>query len=343
MSICVTAFTQRGIQLAHRIADALGESTQVWTLERFGDERSGIYQSLSRWTREQFLQKNDLIFVSAAAIAVRSVAPFLQDKFTDPAVLSVDEAGRFVIPLVSGHVGGGNQLARRLASLLGAEAVISTATDVNGRFAIDQWAAENGMTIRNRQAAKRISADILAGRTVYAQCDFPHSPFPEGVEEREPCDFAVTRKKTSFFSDKTLVLHPPVFALGMGCRKGLPEKEILEATHQLFDERELSLDCVYCGASIDLKREDAGMRYLSKELNIPCYFYSAEELNAQSGSFTPSAFVHSVTGVDNVCERSAVAASGGTLLIPKTKFSGITLAVAERSFFADFSPRREEK
>lgn len=339
MSLSVTAFTRRGVQLALNIAEKL-ENAQVWTLPKHAEEGCLTYDSLSAWTEEQFRVGNDLIFVSAAGIAVRSIAPFLRDKLHDPAVVSVDEMGRFVVPLVSGHVGGANRLARRLARLLGAQAVISTATDLNDLFSVDQWASDNGILFSDRKAAKRISADLLAGWEIRIRCDVPHSAYPEGIVEGENPDLVVTAQSIESH-EGTLVLHPPVFAVGIGCKKGLPPQQVTETVERVFREHGLAAESIFCLASIDLKQEDEGIRQLASKLRIPCRFFTSAQLAAAEGVFTPSSFVRSVTGVDNVCERSAVLASGGSLIVKKTACSGVTVAVAQRAFYADFERKRD--
>ena len=130
---------------------------------------------LSEWTKEAFLRDDALIFVGACGIAVRSIAPYVRDKFQDPAVVCVDEAGQFVIPLLSGHVGGANRLAEMVASGIGAVPVVTTATDVEKKFAVDMFAKDHGFVITDRKLAKEISADILAGEPVGVFSDFGFS------------------------------------------------------------------------------------------------------------------------------------------------------------------------
>ncbi|MCD7757102.1 MAG: cobalt-precorrin 5A hydrolase [Clostridiales bacterium] len=336
MSLVLTAFTRRGTALACRIASALGG--QVYTLPKFRREGTDTYASLSQWTGEHFAAGDDIIFVSAVGIAVRAIAPYLQDKFTDPAILAVDEAGQFVVPVLSGHVGGANRLARQVAQIIGATPVISTATDVNGHFAVDEWAAAQGFPINDRTAAKAISAALLAGEPVGFTSEFPHGPLPEGVTEGTLIlGFAVTCRAEAAFPAGTLVLHPKVLAVGVGCKKNLPSERVGEAVSDVFACRGLALESVCCLASIDLKREDAGIRRLAERLGVPCRFYTAEELAAVEGAFSGSAFVRSVTGVGSVCDRAAcLAAEGGFLLVEKTACDGVTVAIAQRDYFVRF-------
>ena len=155
MRIALTAFTRQGGALARALFRALGEEGHTCSLAcpRRLEEALAfpeVYERVGDWAGARFADSDALLFVGASGIAVRAIAPYVRDKLTDPAVVSVDEAGRFAVPLLSGHVGGANDLARRVAALTGGEAAVSTATDVNGRFAVDQWAREQGFCLEGR-------------------------------------------------------------------------------------------------------------------------------------------------------------------------------------------------
>ena len=221
MTTAVIAFTRRGAALGRSLADALGGSLHVPA--RFAPEVGAeAYASLEGWTAWAWARADALVFVGAAGIAVRAIAPHVRDKFSDPAVVSVDEAGRFVVPLLSGHVGGANELARRVAALTGGQAAVSTATDVNGLFAVDVWARERGMAITDRVLAKEVSAALLEGRPVGFASDFGH-PCPEGLTAG-PAELGVwiTDRTGEGPFPRTLRLVPRSLILGIGCRRGTP-------------------------------------------------------------------------------------------------------------------------
>lgn len=339
MRLALIFFTRQGGALAEKLAERLeeqGHSCDVSGPARFAEGRNAQpYESLGSWTEDRFSRRDGLIFVSACGIAVRAIAPHVKDKLTDPAVVSVDEAGRFAVPLLSGHVGGANDLARRIAAVTGGAAVISTATDVNGCFAVDQWAVRQGMTFDRRALAKRISAALLAGQTVGAASDYPmQGPLPEGLT-REPAElgfYVTSRTGQPDPFPETLRLWPKVLHLGVGCRKDTPPERVAEAVDRVLEEHCLARAAVKDVSSIDLKKEEKALWALSEQNGWPLHFYTAEELREVEGAFTPSSFVQSVTGVDNVCERAAVKRSGGRIVVPKTAQSGVTVAVAE-SFF----------
>ena len=258
---------------------------------------------------------------------MRAIATHVRDKFSDPAVVSVDEAGRFVVPLLSGHVGGANELARRVAALTGGQAAVSTATDVNGLFAVDVWARERGMAITDRALAKEVSAALLEGTLVGFASDFGH-PCPEGLTTG-PAELGVwiTDRTGEGPFPRTLRLVPRSLILGIGCRRGTPEAAIAAAADAALAG--LAPEAVAGVATIDLKKDEPGLLAFCARRGLPLTTYSAEALAAVAGDFTPSAFVRGITGVDNVCERAA-AAAGGRIIVPKQADNGVTAAVARK-------------
>lgn len=326
MSRAYLAFTAKGEALARRLAEALPGSVS----------RCGGEITLKGWTAEHFAQDDALIFVGAVGIAVRAIAPHCKSKATDPAVVVVDEGGNFAVPLLSGHLGGANALARALADVCGAVPVITTATDVNGLFAVDLWAKAQHCAVLEPERIKRVSGALLAGQTVRYWSPWPVAgEAPAGVEKAETpeaADFTLTLMPQG----EALHLVPRIGVLGVGCRRGTTARQLEDAFAAFCAASGLSPAAVCAAASIDLKKDEPGLAEFYKAHGWPITFYPADELRAVPGQFTPSAFVASVTGVDNVCERSAVKASGGTLLLPKTAGGGVTLALAVRPFAPDW-------
>lgn len=319
MSRAYLAFTEKGMALAHRLARALPGS-----VSRCG--AGGV--RLAEWTSTQFAQADALIFVGAAGIAVRAIAPHCKSKATDPAVVVLDECGQFAVPLLSGHLGGANALARALAEACGAIPVITTATDANGVFAVDEWAKAQGCAVLEPERIKLVSGALLAGHTVRLASDWPvQGTPPAGVDPaRTPAeaDFALTLSPAG----DALHLVPRIGVLGIGCRRGTCAEQLEAAFADFCARHGLAPACITAVASIDLKADEAGLLAFCRAHGWPITFYSAEQLRALSGPFTPSPFVQSVTGVDNVCERAAVLASGGCIRIPKQAGGGVTLALA---------------
>ena len=330
MNAALFAYSRRGCVTARRVMAALADwDIQPYTMERFAEDG---FAPLGRPAREFygpiFGGVQAMIFVSSVGLAVREIAPHLKSKATDPAVLVLDELGQYVIPVLSGHIGGANELAKTLAAALGAQAVITTATDINGRFSVDAWAAKNGCAIASLPIAKAVSAAVLEGDVPLA-CDFPVvTGLPRGIAPGDAGALGVyigVYEKSPF--EKTLRLIPRVVHLGIGCRKGTGEEAIRAAVNAALAENGIDRRAVKCAASIDLKAQEAGLLAYCRAEGLPVEFYTAEELRAVRGEFTPSEFVKSVTGVDNVCERAALR-NAETLLIKKTARDGVTVAAA---------------
>lgn len=339
MTGAIIAFTKKGAALGKTIGQRLGFS--VFVPGRLSEDcQLPAYMSLTDWTREQFSKHDVLVFVGACGIAVRAIAPYVRDKFTDPAVISLDEKGQFVIPLLSGHVGGANKMAETIAAITGGMATISTATDVNGCFAVDVWAREHKLLITDRKLAKEVSAALLEQRPVSFRSDLPlEGMLPKGLtEEEQKLTIHVTARRQQ--QENTLTLVPKCLILGIGCRRNTPKEAIEEAVS--VATKEFYREAFGAVSSIDLKADEEGLLDWCRGEKLPITFFSADTLNRQPGDFTPSRFVKSTTGTDNVCERS-VAALGGTILKPKYSHNGVTVAVGMLPIVLRFDDTKEER
>ena len=323
------AFSQRGEALAHDLCAALGG-----TVDRAG---KGGTTSLSQWTAEHFAAGHRLIYVGAVGIAVRAIAPYLKSKATDPAVVVVDELGRFAVPVVSGHLGGANDLARTIGELCGALPIITTATDLNGLFAVDDWARRQGCLIPQPHKIKTVSARMLAGELVriYSALPIWGTP-PKGVTlcESGPCHALVDLYQAE--EPAPLPIVPKVGVLGVGCRRGTSIETLEEAFSSFCEEKNLWPQSICAAASIDLKAEEPGLLAFCAAHGWTLHTYSADELRQVEGTFTPSPFVAQTTGVDNVCERAAVKLAAGPLLEKKFAGNGVTLALAMKPVTLDW-------
>lgn len=327
MTVRLLAFTDRGQALAARLADALGGEAA----------RCGGAVTLAGWTSDAFSHADALVFVGAAGIAVRAIAPHLQSKATDPAVVAVDEAGRFAIPLASGHLGGANRLARRIAAVCGGTPVITTATDVNGRFAVDEWARVQGFRLLDVGRIRAVSGKLLAGGTVTVASRWPVAGAPpEGVALADgdgPADVSLSLSGTD---TGALRLVPPIAVLGVGCRRGASRESLEQALAAVLEAGDVCAAAVRGVATIDLKQNEPGLAEFCRAHGWPLTVFSAAQLQNAPGEFTPSDFVRRVTGVDNVCERAAVLAAGGKLILKKQAGNGVTMALALAPFAPDW-------
>ena len=305
--------------------------------------------------------------MGATGIAVRAIAPFIHGKAVDPAVLVIDEAGRYVISLLSGHLGGANALARTAASLIEAKPIITTATDAESAFAVDTFAKENGFLLTDLRKAKEVSAKVLRGEKLRIYSDIPMERLVQrpARHEAELVPAQNIDHADIIISYRTRILKPasepnvddrPVKAsetqhplekmsqgiglrliakrvhVGLGARKGVTQAEVAAAVATCLEDAGIDPRAVVDLVSIDLKKQEAGILAYSYERGVPFVTYTAEELRTVEGAFAGSNFVQSVTGVANVCERAAAFAAGRSghaeVLVHKTIHGNVTTAVA---------------
>ncbi|MGI6054605.1 MAG: cobalt-precorrin 5A hydrolase [Clostridium sp.] len=358
------SFTGQGRETAERLARGLegkmGEEAACFDFasqDRQGEEiqRERPQMTVGTLVKEQFERRNNLIFVGAVGIAVRMIAPWIRDKTSDPAVVCVDELGRFAIPVLSGHLGGANRLALCVAGILNAVPVITTATDLHGAFAVDVFAAENGLIIGDMREAKSISAAVLRKEKIGFFSEIPvDGPAPEeltpGIWQRH--NICITWKKEGWPEDESrtdisekapgggvsekkavLRLFPGGAALGMGCRLGASLETVRQAALLALEEAGMDRRSLTVLATVDRKADEPALCALAREWNLTFLVYTPGELEQAEGEFSESDFVRRTLGVGNVCQRAAAlgAARFGDPVIQltgKTVYEGATAAVA---------------
>jgi len=337
----IVGFTRSGCELGIKISDMM-EKNKCRVYRKMSSDVAGteeIIGSMDDWVEEAFKKCDSLIFIGATGIAVRYIAPHLKSKTTDPAVICIDEKGRFVIPLVSGHIGGANDLAIKISKSIGSTPVITTATDINGKFSVDSYAVKHEMEIDNVIMVKSVSSNILAGNLVGISSEFPLTNIPPELTSSDKGDvgiFISCGTKKGPFSE-TLKLIPRCHIIGIGCKKGVSEEKIEKFVMDTLEKNCISRKSLRAIASIDLKKEEKGLLEFGKKNNLPCIFFTSDELSAlPDKDYSESEFVRSITGVDNVCERSAVAASNdGRIILKKTISDGITMSVVQDNLSFD--------
>lgn len=327
----VLSYTRRGAETAKRIADVLKGTYEVILAEPKGAQKDII--------GKLFHEMDALIFVGACGIAVRAIAPFVHSKETDPAVIVADERGEHVISLLSGHIGGANALTRRIAAEIGGCAVITTATDVNHRFAADEWATNHRAAIDSMDAAKRFAAAILE-HDLPVRCDFPVTgSLPGGLfaGSSGACGLLISCVDEQPFV-QTLRLIPQILHLGLGCKCGIGADAIEDAVCCTLRSANIDPRAIVSVASIDVKKDETGLLQFCSMRSLQVRFYSADALKGVEGEFTPSDFVRQTVGVDNVCERAAMLDAGedAKLIVRKTCSNGVTVAVAQEKWSACF-------
>lgn len=323
MNIGIIAFSERGFILGKRLQAHFEQKQDAAQLARCD---SG---GLADWVNAHFCGDDALVFIGSCGIAVRAIAPFVKSKTSDPAVVVIDELATYAVSLLSGHIGGANALAAELAELTGALPVITTATDRNGVFSVDIWAKKLGLAIVNPERIKSVSVRLLAGETVGMKSLFPvEGILPDGISTENGSYHVLVTYKSNGNAD-ALRLVPRVITLGIGCRKETDAEAIETAFALMLAKASCHPAAVARVCSIDMKATEPGILEFCNRHNLPYETFSAEELQKVPGTFTSSAFVQSIAGVGNVCERSAVLGSkGGRLLSGKNAGSGVTMALA---------------
>ena len=288
---------------------------------------------LTLWAETGFFQHMPLVFICAVGIAVRTVAPLIENKLLDSPVIVIDELGKHVIPILSGHYGGGNTLAKELAQAISATAVITTATDLYHGFAIDIFAKKNGLHISDKDGIKAVSSRVLQKKTIGISLEVPYV-----IEGEVPSDVTILQKDAAadvYVSDEVkeaFTLCPKRLVLGMGCKKEKDFTELLDFVTGVFGADELR-ENLYAIATVDRKEEEVGLLKLAQYFGAGFFTYTSEKLRSVKGDFPASAFVEETVGVSNVCERAAVLGAGlkeRKLRLEKTTGDGMTLAAAER-------------
>ncbi|MCI6813109.1 MAG: cobalamin biosynthesis protein [Lachnospiraceae bacterium] len=365
MKLYIISFTLGGLQLSRRLAYKLEKKgwpqTRIFTKCRAAKEEciesrgsndesapgfiSFVEESIGEWAALGMEKGYGLLFIGACGIAVRAIAPSIRDKLWDSPVLVMDEKGSYVIPLLSGHVGGANELAALLAEVMGARPVITTATDIHGRFAVDLFAKRNQLYLENKEGIALISSKVLAGESVTFSIEpghmksdslLPAELCPVPYPPADKADILVTAQKNE--ARGRIILRPREYVLGMGCRKGKEAGEIEAFIEEVLEEVGIQAYQLYALASIQLKKEEPGFLAFSRKKGIDFLTFSVEELKQVGGALSASAFVENTVGVDNVCERAALKACGqeGRLVMKKLARDGMTMAIAKKGWRVEF-------
>ncbi|MCQ2521606.1 MAG: cobalamin biosynthesis protein [Lachnospiraceae bacterium] len=327
--VAVICFTETGLELAKKMKCLANTEAYSFSLyakyENFcamnQTEVQAVEESLSAWTLAMQKSGVHLVFIGAMGIAVRAIASGLQNKLQDAPVLVMDELGRYVIPVVGGHVGGANEMALHLAAVLGAIPVITTATDIEGSFAVDLFAKENGLEIYNKDGIAKVSAKALEGKAIRISM--------ENYPPRE-ADVIISQNE-AMKEQGSLLLCPRPYAVGIGCKKGTSFAALQTFFQKMLIANHVRETQVGAIASVDLKAEEEGLLMLSQYYKLPFITYTGELLSQAKGNFEESDFVKEKTGVGNVCERAAMLLTGnkGTIIQKKYSENGMTLAIAK--------------
>ncbi|MEW6266901.1 MAG: precorrin-4 C(11)-methyltransferase [Thermodesulfobacteriota bacterium] len=339
--LAVYGLTRPGAEIARRLAAGLPWA-KVFLPARLAEAGAGeeAFDRFARVLTDNYRHYRGHLVAAAAGIVVRTLAPLLADKTLDPAVIVVDQAGRFAVSLVSGHLGRANALAKAAANILGGQAVITTATDSAGKPALDSIAVDLGFQLDNPAALPRIGRRLLEDEPVpvydpgaWLEPHLAHWP-ADFVRLSDPPDLIRSSPliwvgpEAPAFPETWLAIRPPCLFAGFGLNRGTAIEELESLLVEVFQRHLLSIKALAGLATIAAKRDEPGLAALARKLNLPLHSFSTEEL-AGPRVPTPSEVVARHMGVESVCEAAAMlAARTDRLLVTKQKSKNATLAVA---------------
>lgn len=340
MKIAIISVSADGAALSAKIADSLNCECDKYIFDKGNKKNAyGCFSDIGEIAGRCFPAYDALVFVCACGIAVRAIAPYIRSKTTDPAVVVIDDCGRFAVPILSGHIGGANRLAKVIAERNGAQAVITTATDARELFSPDSFAKANDLIIENMDAAKEIAAELVDGGKIglYSELQCVNIPKEITARNTKTCraGIAISSSPKPNMFEVTLNLIPKNIVIGVGCKSGVSAKTIEQRVFGDLQNTGIDIRRVRVLATIDIKSDEAGLLEFARIYGLQTVFFSAAELMSVDGDFTSSEFVKNTTGADNICERAA-AGCGGRLIIRKTMGEGVTVAAAELPVTVDF-------
>jgi len=342
-NIALIAVTQKGRELAKVLKTKL-DTGDIYTTSKLKEiETFEIMPSLSELVGELFKKYDTLVFIMATGIVVRMIAPYLEDKLKDPAVIVIDEMGKNVISLLSGHMGGANQMTLLISKHLDSHPVITTSTDVNEKSALDNIAKTLEASIDNfRETVKDINYRLVHDQTVglYQEYDykintrgFTSIKSLENIKSQEDLKtfdkvVCITYKKDlGFKNPKMIRVIPRDLVVGIGCRKDTPKELLEESFNDFLEKYNIDSQAIKCLASVDVKEHETAIIALSGKLGVPFQIVARPEIAKIDHLFEKSEFVKKNIGVYSVAEPVAFLLSGGNLWIKKQKYKGITFAI----------------
>lgn len=334
MKIAVLSVSDKGNNLAKTIENKLKDDSTVISVKHF-------HKNIKNIIKDIFTEYDAIIAIMATGIVVRSIAPFIKSKSTDPAVLNIDDNGKFVISLLSGHLGGANSLTNKIAEMIDSTPVITTSTDVNKCLGIDTLAKDLYFSVINPEAILPVNKKILQLEEIIL-CLNKNSKFDFLYEYLNNITLEIN--VLIKFSNKVpvdeiyviadnncLKLKKQIITLGIGCKKGKSKEDIENAISKAIKELNLTINRINQLASADIKKNEKGLLEFSKDKNIPITFVESDKIrDFDFKNLSTSKFVKSKFGINGVCEPSALIASGekSRLIYKKTAFNGVTVAIA---------------
>ena len=334
MKLAILSVSKKGYDLSLKLKNELDNDSTIIKCDIYHKDVKNTFNLL-------FYEYDAIIAIMASGILIRSISHLLESKTTDPAILNIDDNGNFVISMLSGHLGGANQLTSKIAELINAIPVITTSTDVNNKLGIDVLAKDLYLSIDNTKEILFFNKSILDGKkvsfTVNSNGNYDYL-FDYLSNNTLEIDVSI------YFSSKVndgeieaecdnhkIILKPQTIVFGIGCRRGKSRDDIKKAVQIVLNDLDIDISRINRFSSAEIKKDEKGILDLSEELNIPVNFVELDKLKLfESKDIQKSEFVMSKFGIPGVCEPSALITAGydSKLIYKKTAFDGVTISVA---------------
>lgn len=334
MKIAVISVSDKGKKLALKLKEKLDKDSTVIKTDLY-------HKNVKKYFKVTFYEYDAIIAIMASGILIRSIAPLVESKVSDPAVLNIDDNGNFVISTLSGHLGGANKLTHKIAALLGAEPVITTSTDVNKKLGIDVLARDLYLTINNTKEILAFNKAILDGEEIIfyinpkKNFDYLFDYLEKNTLEMNVSIIFSSKINTDEihveYKKHKIILKEKKIIVGIGCRRGKSCDEIYKGFSDSIDKVNLHISRINGLASAEIKKDEKGILDLASKLNIKVNFVELEKLKLfESNDIQKSEFVKSKFGIYGVCEPSALIMAGfdSKLIYKKTSYDGVTISIA---------------
>lgn len=334
MKIAIISVSNKGRELALKLKEKLDTDSTIIKTDLF-------HKNVKKYFKVAFYEYDAIIAIMASGILIRSIAPLIESKITDPAVLNLDDNGNFVISTLSGHLGGANKLTEKIAKMIDATPVITTSTDVNNKLGIDVIAKDLYLSVENTSEILYFNKAILEDREILLTIN-PEKNFEYLFEyfNNNTLEINVSIQYSSkvnpdeihiSLDDHELILKERKIVVGIGCRRGKECEKILDGFEKSINELNIHKTRVNMLSSAEIKKDEEGILKLSEKLNVPVYFVELEKLKLfESKDVQKSEFVKSKFGIYGVCEPSALITAGfdSELIYKKTSYDGVTISIA---------------
>ena len=332
MKVAIISVSDKGKELALTIKKHLDDDSTVIRADLF-------HKDVKKYLKIAFYEYDAIVAIMASGILIRSIAPYIKSKTTDPAVINIDDNGNFVISTLSGHLGGANKLTNKIATLIDATPVITTSSDINNRLGIDVLASDLYLSIDKPKEILFFNKAILDGQKITLTMKNEKKYLLNYLEKNTlemdvslvNCDNVSEDEIKVGLDGHEIILKEKKMVVGIGCRRGKEYEKIHEGFSKSINELNIDASRVNQLASAEIKKDEKGILKLSEKLNIPVNFVDLDRLKLfESQDVQKSEFVKSKFGIYGVCEPSALITAGfdSKLIYKKTSYDGVTIAVA---------------